>query len=86
MLNFLYERRYYQRISTDPQEDLHVHLDGSLRIPTLIELAKAQNVNLPSYEEQGLRETVFKESYNDLPDYRRASRICSNKDPESVER
>jgi len=27
-----------------PKTDLHVHLDGSMRITTLIELAKAQGV------------------------------------------
>ena len=78
-------REFIARI---PKTDLHVHLDGSLRIPTLIELAKEQNVNLPSYEEQGLRETVFKESYNDLPDYLSgfAYTCAVMQDPESVER
>lgn len=52
-----------------PKTDLHVHLDGSLRIPTLIELAKAENVKLPAYDEQGLKETVFKENYANLPEY-----------------
>ena len=49
--------------------DLHLHLDGSLRISTLIELAKAANVPLPSETEAGLQELVFKEKYRDLPDY-----------------
>ena len=52
-----------------PKTDLHVHLDGSLRIPTLIELARDQGVELPSLTEDGLRETVFKESYDSLVDY-----------------
>lgn len=52
-----------------PKTDLHCHLDGSLRLSTLIELAKEQNVTLPSYTEDGLREQVFKETYRDLPDY-----------------
>jgi adenosine deaminase len=38
-----------------PKTDLHVHLDGSLRIPTLIDLARAARVELPSYTEAGLR-------------------------------
>jgi adenosine deaminase len=42
-----------------PKTDLHVHLDGSLRIPTLIELAREQRVELPSYTEAGLRDTVY---------------------------
>jgi adenosine deaminase len=52
-----------------PKTDLHVHLDGSLRIPTLIELARTHGVELPSYTEAGLRETVYKERYTSLGDY-----------------
>ncbi len=52
-----------------PKTDVHVHRDGSLRIPTLIDLAKARGVELPSFEEAGLRELVFKDSYADLNDY-----------------
>ncbi|HTM22844.1 MAG TPA: adenosine deaminase, partial [Kofleriaceae bacterium] len=29
-----------------PKTDLHVHLDGSIRVDTIIELAKKQNVKL----------------------------------------
>ena len=52
-----------------PKTDLHVHLDGSLRLPTLIELAKERGVKLPSETPEGLLELVFKEQYRDLPDY-----------------
>ncbi len=52
-----------------PKNDLHVHLDGSLRLNTLIELAKERNIELPSYTEEGLRELVFKNSYNSLTEY-----------------
>jgi adenosine deaminase len=52
-----------------PKTDLHVHLDGSLRLGTLIELAKAQDVSLPSYDEAGLKEKVFKDHYASLPEY-----------------
>lgn len=52
-----------------PKNDLHLHLDGSLRISTLIELAKDHGVELPSYTESGLRETVFKDNYADLNEY-----------------
>jgi len=54
-----------------PKTDLHLHLDGSLRLPTLIELARAEKVKLPSETEDGLRELVFKEKYESLPDYLR---------------
>jgi len=52
-----------------PKTDLHLHLDGSLRIPTLIDLAKECRVKLPSYTEDGLRRLVFKDKYASLPDY-----------------
>jgi adenosine deaminase len=52
-----------------PKTDLHVHLDGSLRIPTLIELAKSRRVELPSYTEDGLNELVFKKNYASLDEY-----------------
>jgi adenosine deaminase len=71
-----------------PKTDLHVHLDGSLRIPTLIELAKEAKVDLPSYEESGLRERVFKENYKDLPEYLAgfAYTCAVMQTPENVER
>ncbi len=52
-----------------PKTDLHVHLDGSVRIDTLIELAKEYRVQLPSYTVEGLREQVFKDRYNSLEEY-----------------
>lgn len=52
-----------------PKTDLHLHLDGSLRIPSLIEMAKKLKVDLPSYTEEGLREKVFKSHYNNLGEY-----------------
>lgn len=52
-----------------PKSDLHLHLDGSLRLSTLIDLAKKYKINLPSYEEAGMRELVFKEQYSSLVDY-----------------
>ena len=52
-----------------PKTDLHVHLDGSLRLPSLIELAKERKVSLPSFMEEGLNELVFKDSYKDLNEY-----------------
>ncbi len=52
-----------------PKTDLHLHLDGSLRIPTLIELARDAGVALPSETEAGLKATVFKPTYANLPEY-----------------
>ncbi|NNN06332.1 MAG: adenosine deaminase family protein [Elusimicrobia bacterium] len=52
-----------------PKSDLHLHLDGSLRLKTLIELAREAKVKLPSNTEAGLRKLVFKDAYKDLPEY-----------------
>lgn len=38
--------------------ELHVHLDGALRIQTIIDLAKEKQISLPSYDENGLRQYV----------------------------
>jgi len=58
-----------QFIRSIPKTDLHVHLGGSMRLPTLIELAKKHRVKLPSYTEEGMRRLVFKEHYANLPEY-----------------
>lgn len=58
-----------QFIREIPKTDLHLHLDGSLRLPTLIEMAKAGGIKLPSCEEAGLNELVFKERYANLGEY-----------------
>ena len=55
-----------------PKTDVHVHLDGSLRLDTLIELARDARLELPSQTPEGLLELVFKETYDDLEDYLRA--------------
>jgi adenosine deaminase len=52
-----------------PKSDLHLHLDGSMRLSTLIEMAKKNNIKMPSYTEEGLRELVFKSTYNNLGEY-----------------
>jgi adenosine deaminase len=52
-----------------PKTDLHVHLDGSLRLPSLIELSRDASVALPSTSVEGLCEQVFKSTYASLPEY-----------------
>lgn len=39
-----------------PKVELHDHLDGGLRVPTIIELARKENIKLPSYDETRLRD------------------------------
>lgn len=52
-----------------PKTDLHLHLDGSLRLSTLIELGRENQVELPAYSEAELRRLVFKDRYAGLNEY-----------------
>jgi adenosine deaminase len=54
-----------------PKSDLHVHLDGSVRLGTLIDLSREQKLILPSYTESGLMDLVFKDRYANLSEYLR---------------
>ncbi|MGE0452043.1 MAG: adenosine deaminase [Vicinamibacteria bacterium] len=71
-----------------PKTDLHCHLDGSLRLATLIELARARRVPLPSESEEGLRERVFRPQYASLPEYLEGFRytVAVLQDAEALER
>ncbi len=52
-----------------PKSDLHLHLDGSVRMGTIIDIAHQEKIYLPSYTEDGLNELVFKDNYNNLEEY-----------------
>jgi len=52
-----------------PKVDLHVHLDGSVRIQTIIDISKEDKLELPDYTVEGLKKKVFKENYADLVEY-----------------
>jgi adenosine deaminase len=71
-----------------PKTDLHVHLDGSLRLPSLIEMARERGIALPSSGEEGLRDLVFKPRYADLAEYLEGFRYTTAvlQDPEGLER
>lgn len=61
-----------------PKTDLHVHLDGSLRLKTIIELAQEFHVELPTYDEEGLKKLVcVGDSVSDLVEYLRAFEITT---------
>jgi len=71
-----------------PKTDLHVHLDGSLRLPTLIELARGHNLSLPSETPEGLEELVFRRRYRNLNEYLEGFKYTAAvlQDAESLER
>ena len=56
-----------------PKTDLHCHLDGSLRLSTIIDLAREQGVPLPAHDEDGLARAIHMgELCEDLVDYLKA--------------
>src|SRR4051812_19953294 len=56
-----------------PKTDLHVHLDGSLRLETIIDLARQEGVDLPSYEPTDLRHAMrLGENCGSLAEYLKA--------------
>ena len=52
-----------------PKTDLHLHLDGSVRLGTIAEIGKKEGIELPSYTAEGLEELVFKDNYASLEEY-----------------
>ncbi|MBI3180710.1 MAG: adenosine deaminase [Myxococcales bacterium] len=53
-----------------PKADLHCHLDGSLRLRTILELAQKQKVKLPTDDEEGLAKALHMgEVCKSLDDY-----------------
>jgi len=56
-----------------PKADLHVHLDGSLRLQTIIDLAREENVELPSFDQAELRRIMhLGENCGSLAEYLKA--------------
>ena len=56
-----------------PKTDLHVHLDGSLRLETIIALAEEQGVKLPAHEPESLAKAIHMgQICEDLNDYLKA--------------
>jgi adenosine deaminase len=59
-----------------PKTELHVHLDGSLRLGTILDLARQQKVALPADTEEGLRPFVqVGEECKSLVDYLKAFEV-----------
>lgn len=61
---------FFQKL---PKTDLHVHLDGSLRLESMIEMAKEQGVELPSEDPNELRRKMhLGENTGSLVEYLKA--------------
>ena len=53
-----------------PKTDLHCHLDGGMRLSTILDLARQQGVKLPADDEAGLARAIHRgEVCNSLEDY-----------------
>src|SRR5580698_9321443 len=56
-----------------PKTDLHVHLDGSLRLSTILELAQRERIELPATTPEALRSAMhLGENCGTLVEYLRA--------------
>ena len=56
-----------------PKTDLHVHLDGSLRLSTILDLAAKHRIELPADDEDGLRKAMnLGENCGSLVEYLKA--------------
>ena len=71
-----------------PKTDLHCHLDGSLRVSTLLELAARQGVQLPVPTEAELKDHMRISNGADLTEYLKLFDLTLSvlQDEESLER
>jgi len=71
-----------------PKAELHVHLDGSMRPETLIGLAGAHGVALPSQDPEAIRQYMLVADARNLDDYlqRFAITVAVLQTPEAIER
>ncbi|WP_231955814.1 adenosine deaminase [Lederbergia lenta] len=45
--------------TTLPKIELHCHLDGSLKPETIVDIARKENINIPSFEIDGIRDELI---------------------------
>lgn len=66
----------YELLKQLPKTDLHCHLDGSLRVETILELAEQDRVKLPASDVEGMRRALHAgENCESLEDYLQAFAI-----------
>lgn len=64
-----------QLIAQLPKVDLHCHLDGSLRVDTILELAAERGVELPHTDRQKLKDFLVQDGATDLVEYLKAFEV-----------
>jgi len=66
----------YDLLHKLPKTDLHCHLDGSLRLKTILEMAEEQGVELPADDEESLAKALHVgEICDSLVDYLKAFKV-----------
>ena len=63
------EQEVRERIRAIPKTDLHVHLDGSLRPSTILELAEENGITLPAGDPENLADYMHVDDARNLEDY-----------------
>ncbi len=68
-----------------PKVELHLHLEGSIRPATLLDLARRRRVQLPASDEEGIRRWL---RFGDFAEFIQVYLVCSRclRDPEDFQR